>query len=176
MEVRFLDVQTVSAEQLALWESWLAPEKRQRLERMDSQKRLQSLCADALARQILAQMLHVAPQEIAFTYTENGKPLVNGAYFSISHSGDLVGCAVAEYPVGLDLEQIRTAPQRLYRAMGMEGESDEAFFRRWTKREALLKCRGETIAQWRSEERQEGYAFTEPEVPAGYCACICEEK
>ena len=107
MEVRFLDVQTVSAEQLALWESWLAPEKRQRLERMDSQKRLQSLCADALARQILAEMLHVAPQEIAFTYTENGKPLVNGAYFSISHSGDLVGCAVAEYPVGLDLEQIR---------------------------------------------------------------------
>lgn len=176
MEVRFLNVQTVTKEQLHLWESWLSPEKRTRLAKMEEQRRLQSLCGDALARQMLSSVLNIAPQEIIFTYTENGKPVVDGAYFSISHSGELVGCVVAERPVGLDVEQIRNAPQRLRRAMGAEGESDEVFFRRWTKREALIKCRGETIARWMDQSLgEEGYTFFSPEVPASYCAAICEE-
>lgn len=177
MEVRFLDWQAVSDEQLTLWESWSSTEKQRRMERMTPQKRLQSLCGDALARQMLSKVLGIAPQEIVFTYTENGKPLVDGLYFNVSHSGNLVGCAVSQRPVGLDLEQIRPAPPRLRCAMEAEGESDEAFFRLWTKREALLKCRGETIAQWRSADwQEENYTFSEPEVPNGYCACVCEEK
>ena len=177
MEVRFLDLRTVSTEQLTLWESWLSPEKRQRLEQLPPEKRLQSLFGDALARQMLSEMLGIAPQNISFTYAKNGKPLMDGAYFSISHSGDLVGCAVSERPVGLDVERIRTAPTRLRRELDCEGKSDAEFFRLWTKREALIKCCGKTVAHWRSAaEQQESYVFSVPEVPAGYCACICEEK
>ena len=176
MEVRFLELQTVSAQQLALWESWLAPEKRQRLEKLPPEKRLQSLCGDALARQMLAQELGIAPQDVAFTYTENGKPQVTGAHFSISHSGSLVGCAVSECPIGLDVERIRTAPPRLRLTMDCEGKSDAEFFRHWTKREALLKCCGKTIAHWRNTAPKENYIFSVPEVPEGYYACVCEEK
>lgn len=177
MEVRFLNVTAVTTEQIALWESWLTQEKRQRLEQMTPQRRRQSLCGDALARQMLATVLGIAPQDVAFTYTKSGKPLVNGAYFSISHSGDLVGCAVSEYPIGLDVEQIRSAPPRLCRALDAEGKSDRDFFQLWTKREALLKCRGETVAKWRNQDwQQENYKFSMPEVPDGYCATICEEK
>ena len=177
MEVRFLDWQAVSDEQLTLWEGWLSPEKRQRLEKLPPEKRLASLCGDALARQMLSQTLGIAPQNISFTYAKNGKPLMDGAYFSISHSGDLVGCVVSERPVGLDVERIRTAPTRLRREMDCEGKSDAEFFRLWTKREALIKCCGKTVANWRSvAAQQENYTFSVPEVPEGYCACICQEK
>ena len=177
MEVRFLELQTVSAEQLTLWENWLSPEKRQRLEKLPPEKRLQSLCGDALARQMLSQKLGIAPEKIDFSYTEKGKPLTDGACFSISHSGSLVGCAVSERPVGLDLEQVRTAPTRLRRELDCEGKSDAEFFHLWTKQEALLKCCGETVAHWRKAVHQEeNYTFSVPEVPEGYCVCVCEEK
>ena len=177
MEVRFLDLRTVSTEQLTLWESWLSPEKRQRLEQLPPEKRLQSLCGDALARQMLSEMHGIFPEKLEFSYTEKGKPLTAGACFSISHSGDLVGCAVSERPVGLDVERIRTAPTRLRRELDCEGKSDAEFFRLWTKREALIKCCGKTVANWRSAmQQQENYTFSLPEVPEGYCACICQEK
>ena len=38
---------------------------------------------------------------------ENGKPIVEGICFNLSHSGDYVICAVSERPVGCDIEQIK---------------------------------------------------------------------
>ena len=57
MDVRFLDVNTVPPEQLALWERWLAADKRRRLERLPEKARLLSLCGDGLAREMLARKL-----------------------------------------------------------------------------------------------------------------------
>lgn len=177
MEVRFLDCRTVSHAQLAQWEQWLAPEKQQRLARLPEKKRLQSLCGDGLAREMLSRLLGTAPQEVTFTYTDTGKPLVEGAYFNVSHSGDMVGCAVSAGPVGLDIERIRPVSQRLRRALPQSTDSDEAFFRLWTKREALLKCCGESVARWRAEELSEdGYQFSYPFTAEDYVAAICEKR
>ena len=85
MVVRFLDVNTVTPEELSLWEIWLAPEKRQRIDRLPEKARLLSLCADGLAREMLAEKGNLAPQEITFTYTENDKPLTQDTFFSVSH-------------------------------------------------------------------------------------------
>ena len=174
MEVRFLDIRTVTAQQLAVWESWLSPEKRQRIDRLPEENRLQSLCADGLAREMLAAKLACAPAEITFTYTETGKPLTALAHFSVSHSGDLVVCAVSNVSIGIDVERIRPVPPRLGRAMG-KWQSEEDFYQRWTRREAALKCRGEGLAAWK-QEREEGLTFSTIPAPEGYVAAVCEEK
>ena len=174
MDVRFLDVNTVPAEQLALWESWLTAEKRQRISRLPEKRRLLSLCGDGLAREMLGEALHLAPEDVVITEGENGKPLTVGVFFSISHSGALVGCAVSDREVGLDLEQIRSVPQRLGRAL--EGwQTSEDFWHLWTRREAAIKCRGGTLGQWRREPLGD-LAFSHPAVPEGYVAVICEKK
>lgn len=39
-------------------------------------------------------------------YDDNGKPLCDGCFISISHSGDWVGLAIAVNPVGIDIEGV----------------------------------------------------------------------
>ena len=127
-----------------------------------------------VAREMLAEVLSLAPQEIAFTCTENGKPLTDGAFFSVSHSGDVVACAVSDREVGLDLERIRPVPTRLGRAL--EGwQTPEEFWRMWVCREAAIKCRGGTLARWRREDAAD-LVFSDPAAPEGYVAAICEKK
>ena len=175
MVVRFLDVNTVTPEQLALWESWLTEEKRQRIDCLPEKARLLSLCADGLAREMLAQKLGLAPQEITFTYTETGKPVTDGAFFSISHSGDVAACAVSDREVGLDMERIRPVPARLGRALEGKWQTAEEFWQLWTRREAALKCRGGTWREWRREE-DDDFVFTHPTALQGYVAAVCEKK
>lgn len=175
MDVRFLDVTTVSPDRLALWESWLAAEKRQRIDRLPEKSRQLSLCADGLAREMLAQKLDLAPEAISFTYTANGKPLMAGAFFNVSHSVDVVGCVVSDREVGLDVEHIRPVPQRLGRALEGKWQTEEEFWHLWTRREAAIKCRGGTWREWRREEAKD-FVFTHPTVPAGYTATVCEKQ
>ena len=174
MNVRFLNVNTVTPDELSAWESWLTEEKRRRLSRLPEKKRKLSLCGDGLARQMLGEVLDIAPADIVFTYTESGKPLTAGAFFSISHSGDTVGCAVSDREVGLDVERIRPVPARLGRAPEGRWQTEEEFWQLWTRREAALKCRGGTWREWRREETEE-FAFTHPTAPDGYVVSVCEK-
>lgn len=171
MTVRFLNVNTASPEQLACWESWLTEEKRRRLACMPEKSRRLSLCGDGLAREMLGEVLHIAPERVVFTYTETGKPQTPGAFFSVSHSGDVVACAVSDREVGLDVEAIRPVPPRLADvAPGVE------FWLFWTRREAAIKCRGGTLGQWKEETVEDGLIFTPIEAPEGYAAAVCEKE
>lgn len=174
MIVRFLNVNTATREQLSLWESWLTEEKRQRIDRLPPQKRKLSLCGDALARDMLGEALHLAPQDVAIAESESGKPQTAGAFFSISHSGEVVGCAVSDREVGLDMEWIRPVPARLGRALDGAWQTEEEFWQLWTRREAALKCRGGTWREWRREETEK-FTFTHPTAPDGYVASVCEK-
>lgn len=86
-----------------------ASDRRARADRFrheDDRKRC--LCADALARNMLARAADIAPEKINFTYSDKGKPRANlPLYFNVSHSGEWVLCAVSETPVGADIEQIK---------------------------------------------------------------------
>ena len=62
---------------------------------------------------------------------EFGKPAFDpslGIHFSLSHSGDRVMAAVSDRPVGCDVEKTESF--------------DEAFVRRWVRKEAYLKAVG----------------------------------
>lgn len=193
MEFAFLDLDQVTEEQLRGWEAVLSPEKRRRAERMPPRRRRQLIAGDALSRQMLAQQLNKAPEDIRFAYNENGKPLCDGAWFSLSHSGDIVVCAVSDQPIGLDVEQIRPVRPGPLKALPPEertyaaaGEEPERFWRLWTAKEAWIKCRGGHLGQFRKpiltmeddslRYAEKGYIFRTPPCPAGYVAAICERE
>jgi 4'-phosphopantetheinyl transferase len=116
------------------------------------------LAAHALARLALAGPLDVDPAALVFDRTcrcgrPHGKPrLVGpGPAFSLTHAGDLVGVAVHAAPVGLDVEQVRPladlAAMAAHACAPGETVADaDAFFRLWTRKEALLKSTGEGLS------------------------------
>lgn len=86
---------------------------------------------------------------------KNGKSECKGIYFNLSHSADMVLCAVSNVPVGCDIEKLTIAPmevaehyfskkERLYIAdTSNSAEADRRFFRLWTMKESYMKMTGE---------------------------------
>lgn len=112
--------------------------------------RARYLAAHALARRVLAGS---GAGALVIDRTcrcgePHGKPaLPGGPEFSMTHAGDLVGVAVHDRPVGLDVEQARPmtdlAGVAAHACSPAETVTDPAgFFRLWTRKEALLKTTG----------------------------------
>lgn len=122
--------------------------------------RARYLAAHALVRLVLAPLAGTVPGALAFDRTcrcgaPHGKPVLRGGPgFSLSHAGELVGVAVrADGPVGLDVEQVRDvadldalAEHVRSPAERARGDLDPAaFFRTWTRKEALVKATGDGL-------------------------------
>ncbi len=155
------------------WTQWLTPEERQRMARYRAPK--PHLCARGLAREMLAEKLGLTPEQVTFSYSEDGKPLVTGAHFSLSHSGDVVLCAVSDVPVGVDVERLRAVKPHLCERFGTD--DPEVFFQRWTETEARLKCCGAALGHWKHfMQPVAGYVVAELRAPEGYTAAVCEKR
>jgi len=171
---RHLDIRTTTGDDyLAAFQN-LDETKRARVERTRQKKdRMRIVLADALAREMLAEVLHCSPAEVRFSYAESGKPSVLGGeyHFSITHSDDLVAVAVHEGPVGIDTEHIREVSPRLakkyccdeenFYIFGHEAKDTDfenmastdirmRFFEVWTAKEAYVKCLGEDAPHLRA--------------------------
>ncbi len=96
-------------------------ERCRRYRREADQKRC--ILADALARLALSEGTALAPGALAFAQTPEGKPYAVGLdrHFSLSHSGELVLCAVADFPVGADVQLRRPVSQAMTRRMARAG-------------------------------------------------------
>ena len=77
--------------------------------------------------------------QVKLLYESGGKPYLESraVELSISHSGELWGCALSKKPVGLDIH-----PEE-YRYLQETGFSD--FFSLWTAKESYVKFTGEGI-------------------------------
>ena len=115
-----------------------------------------------LLRRILARLLECSEQSLSFAPGDHGKPRIvappatTGLRFNLSHSHDAWLLAVSRTAeVGVDIERWRAdvevqslserffAPTEARILRGLAGEAAlEAFFRAWTRKEALLKARG----------------------------------
>ena len=95
--------------------------------------------------------------DLVFSYNEHGKPMlkeVSNIHFSISHCKEAIAVAVADRPVGIDVETLRMPSEVLAEKVMDEGEklrfdisdTPEDFFTAiWTAKEAVMKCRGTGI-------------------------------
>ena len=177
-----------------------APDRQARADRFrfeDDRKRC--LCADMLARRMLAKIADVSPADISFTQGDKGKPYANVPFFfNVSHSGDFVLCAVSDVPIGADVEHIKpfragmvaryfTEVEAAYVWGGSpapdgnvtDPDTCARFYRVWTAKEAYVKMTGTGISTDLSQVAYDpcaqtvcGIQLTTPDAPEGYVISI----
>lgn len=108
----------------------------------------------AAEKALIAAVRHFYPHEplpIEYKRGEHGKPYLcthQELFINISHSGDYAVCAASDYPIGIDLQQIRrvdfkicdkyfTCDEREY-----AGNDSRRFFEIWAKKESRIKATG----------------------------------
>ena len=146
-------------------EATLSEDELERAAEKDGPQRRRFVTARGILRELLASYTGVLPTELAFEYSEYGKPRVfsaagDGPCFNVSHCGDLALFAFSpDLEVGVDVEQVR-ARARLDEIAGkyfspaeaemvaglMDEERDSLFATYWTRKEALYKAIGTGIA------------------------------
>jgi 4'-phosphopantetheinyl transferase len=133
-----------------------SPELQRGARLIDERVRSRWQTSRGLLRWILGRYTGISPREIEFTHDQPGKPYAIGIglEFNISHSGDRFACAIAQFPVGIDLERHREIPAmqlvcRFFAASEIKefcqlSDNDRLphFFSLWTQKEAYLKALG----------------------------------
>lgn len=112
-------------------------------------------------RQILGSYLDVPPESLVFGYSEKGKPFLREypeLKFNLSHSGawGLLGVC-RDREIGVDVEQVDRSFSvndlvcRFFSPVEVpvilsEEEPHAAFFRAWTRKEAIIKAHGDGLS------------------------------
>lgn len=116
----------------------------------DDRKR--SLAAGIIIKHILNEN---GLSENSLSCSENGKPLADGLFFNVSHSGNYVVGVVSDCEVGCDIEKISRAPMKVAQHyfspaeseyMNSEPDKDRAFFTIWTLKESYMKMTGQGLS------------------------------
>ncbi|MEH8151542.1 4'-phosphopantetheinyl transferase superfamily protein [Aeromonas caviae] len=162
-DLYLLNTALVDTEQLIGLSSGLSPEEyRHWHEIRQPGRQREYLLGRVLLRRLLAERLHCPAGSLAFHIGEHGKPMLCNHHwqFNLSHSGDwLVLALCREGPLGVDIEMgLRRRPilplaERFYapgeylwlRTLPVQ-EQDSAFYRLWSRKEAVLKAHGAGIA------------------------------
>jgi 4'-phosphopantetheinyl transferase len=137
----------------------LSPDEQERAARFHFERdRTRFVAARGVLRLLLGRRLGRDPRSLRFTLGDHGKPRLEGedVRFNVSHSADLAAYAVSEAAdCGIDVEQVR--PTRDLEAIARRffsppeaaaigalppAERIEAFFRCWTRKEAIVKATG----------------------------------
>lgn len=118
------------------------------------------LVAHAFLRLVLGESIGRPPETLRFARGTHGKPLLTGEdgltpQFSLSHSGSVVACAVANEPVGVDVECAQPIPEGAAIAARIFSRDRQARWAAepvpgraatllvgWTQFEALAKAQG----------------------------------
>jgi 4'-phosphopantetheinyl transferase len=151
--------------------------------------------AHAALRLFVARCLDVQPAAVRYESGANGKPRLAPGLpsleFNLSHSGDWGLLAVArDRLVGTDVEQVRDVPDALSIADGhfsaaerqvlrslRAAERQDAFFRCWTRKEAMVKATGDGLGSTSALTRVDGrpgdaagWSLRDLTAPPGYAA------
>jgi len=169
----------------------LDPIERERLAayvRPDDRARFLLGCT--MVRRLLAARFSLPAAKIELDRTcprcgkPHGKVRADGVELSVTHSGDLVGVAVSNQPVGLDVEKIDAgtdvdglaklalAPEEIDQLHQYDGlEKLRVFLTYWTRKEAVVKATGEGLpADLRTVAAYDGIQLRD--VDPGYVAAL----
>ncbi len=102
-----------------------------------------------VAVRLSARLTGMAPP--AFIKNDFGAPQpLNGTHWSLAHKPLFVAGVVADVPVGIDIETVRSPTEALFRRiaageewrLSREPHAPRLFYRVWTAKEAVLKAEG----------------------------------
>lgn len=163
----------------------------------EKQKQI-SKAGHLLAKRLIAEFSGNNENTVSIEKDSFGKPFCPSidAYFSISHSGEYIVCAVSDSQCGIDIQKTAAVSERVmkrvlskkeYEAVteaGGEQTVCERFIRLWTIKEAYLKCTGKGIfggldeLEFLSAEDDftaYGCCFMKLQAPDNYLIYYCEK-
>lgn len=165
------------------------PEKKAVHQIHSDERRYLKAWAHAYVRQIIADYMHIAPQDLQFTEGDHKKPgFANpGAlHFSISYTTDAAAVLISPTPIGLDLEKLRPHKMRFRDNLGTPAELTRLrqspedlplFYEFWTRKEAWLKYTGTGLSVslnsfdvWQPPVSERLHTICKD----GYCISWCE--
>ena len=108
------------------------------------------------------------------TYNENGKPLLDNLYFSISHSDEYTILVTSDKEIGVDIEHIRKIDESLKKTfLKNENASDIQFLEYMTHQESYIKLNGFGLRHF--DDSFDNYKFDTFKYK-DYLITICERK
>jgi len=136
--------------------SW---EKLERITNPDNNAR--SLLGEVLARYSIGKYAGIPNSDIHFDIADKGKPHIRDypeIHFNITHSGEMVACAVAGSDIGIDIEHFRKvnfrvaerffSPPEIQDLLALDETSrQQYFFTLWTIKESFLKAIGSGLTR-----------------------------
>lgn len=169
LEVWKVDLRA-EAPSLALHRSPLNGEELDRASRFSREEdRIRFLIARGTRRELLARLLGCEPRSLEFEVGPFGKPRLadshaGAPHFNSSHSGDWILHAIADVPVGIDVEQASPeaavfgelawalAPEERHDIERIPGpERIRALVATWARKEAYVKAIGEGLSRPQSQ-------------------------
>lgn len=152
--------------------------------------RKRSVLGEKLARKGISSLLKINEREIEFSRTEKGKPFCTNAdvHFSISHSKDIVVCALDSKPIGVDAELIRDIELRVTKIactesdLGFIFETDDEnerklrFFEVWTAKEAYFKFLGTGIEGLKTVSYEEIKPYCQQKREGDYLITVYQKQ
>lgn len=151
-----IDMHTVDE----LWRD-LVREERDRADRFrNSRDRARYVVTRRALRTLLGEHTERPADHVPITLTLGGKPVLaaphDGVHFNVSHAGDWAMIAIANYPVGIDIEQRRPVDtkalaQSIFSTLEcdvihMAADPTAAFFDLWVAKEAWVKATGQGVS------------------------------
>ena len=111
------DYGLLSIETFSTLSGLVSHERREKTARIrHKQTAVNTLMSEVVARTAICVRMGIKNEELEMQPDEHGKPHpVNlpGVHYNVSHSGNLVVCAVDDSPVGIDVELIKAANLRV---------------------------------------------------------------
>lgn len=122
---------------------------------------IRSILGESLLRYLLWNEYLIPSANIQFQYNRYGKPSLieyENIYFSISHSGEWILCAVSDTPIGIDIEggqhesiiliakRFFTEQEYSYIIKQTLDNQKNAFYKLWTLKESYVKCIGRGLS------------------------------
>lgn len=189
------NIRELTAAEYQKWYALMSGSQQERVNRFrfeDDKKR--TVAGQMLAKNAIAAWCKVPAESVVLAESETGKPYAVDlpVEFNISHSGELVVCAVDAQPVGIDVEMIRPIHLRIAKRVCTEAElvylfgrtpSEEdfadttdpetlaRFYELWTQKEAYCKLKGTGLSGLCAANDGETVK-TEQIVTDGYVICV----
>lgn len=110
-------------------------------------KSKESMLGYSLLQSLLNEIDTKFPKPV-FEYTKYGKPYLKNIplFFNISHSKDIVICAISDEEIGIDIEYLRPFNEAIAKKFFPEiPNNDVIFTKEWVKLESLIKASGKSI-------------------------------
>lgn len=151
MLVKTVDIRQITDAEYAETEKFFA-DTAQKVKSFLPEDRKRTLAGRYLLKKMIKEIY--GREGFELSYNENGKPELDFCFFSISHSGNYAVCAVAETPVGIDIENTGRFKRREKYMFFTDNEtryvnsrdSARRFCIIWTRKEAYIKALGEPLA------------------------------